>query len=139
MTFTSAELDYLRSQPLGRLATVGADCAVQVNPVGFRVAADGSFIIGGHSMATTRKYRNVAETGRAALVIDDLASRDPWTVRGIEVRGRAEATTVDESPIPGTTTDVIRLHPDMVFTWGVEPGSTGMSRRETTGERSVGL
>jgi len=54
-------------------------------------------------MASTRKYRNVAETGRAALVIDD------------------------------------RLHPDMVFTWGVEPGSTGMSRRETTGERSVDL
>lgn len=101
MAFTPAELDYLRSQPLGRLATVGADGAVQVNPVGFRVAADGSFLIGGRSLATTRKYRNVAETGRAALVIDDLASRDPWTVRGIEVRGRAEATTVDEPPIRG--------------------------------------
>jgi pyridoxamine 5'-phosphate oxidase family protein len=133
MAFTPAELDYLRSQPLGRLATVGTDGVVQVNPVGFRVTADGSFLIGGRSLATTRKYRNVASTGRAALVVDDLVSRDPWTVRGIEVRGRAEATTVDEPPIRGTTTDVIRLHPDTVFSWGIEPGAAAMTRRDATG------
>ncbi|HEX6568145.1 MAG TPA: PPOX class F420-dependent oxidoreductase [Acidimicrobiales bacterium] len=130
MAFTRAELEYLRSQPLGRLATVGADGVVQVNPVGFRVTADGALVIGGRSMAATRKYRNVAETGRAALVVDDLVSRDPWTVRGIEIRGRAEATTVDRPPIPGTTTAVIRLHSDTVFTWGIEPGAAGMSRRD---------
>jgi pyridoxamine 5'-phosphate oxidase family protein len=131
MEFTPAEIEYLRSQPLGRLATVGADGVVQVNPVGFRVMADGSFVIGGRAMATTRKYRNIDQTGRAALVIDDLASRDPWTVRGIEVRGRAEATTVEQPAIQGTTTDVIRLHADTVFTWGVEPGVTAMTRRDT--------
>ena len=130
MTFTPAELDYLRSQPLGRLATVDADGSPQVNPVGFRVTSSGDVLIGGHAMAKTRKYRNVAATGRAALVIDDLASRDPWTVRGIEVRGRAEATTVDDPPIPGTTTEVIRLHPDTVFTWGVEASDQRMTRRD---------
>jgi pyridoxamine 5'-phosphate oxidase family protein len=129
MTFTSAELDYFRSQPLGRLATVGADGVVQVNPVGFRVRSDGSIVIGGYSMARTRKFRNVAATGRAALVVDDLRSRDPWEVRGIEVRGRAEATSVDDPPIPGATSDVIIVHPDTVFTWGVEPGVEGMTRR----------
>ena len=130
MTFTPAELDYLRSQPLGRLATVDADGSPQVNPVGFRVTSSGDVLIGGYAMAKTRKYRNVAATGRAALVIDDLASRDPWTVRGIEVRGRAEATTVDDPPIPGTTTEVIRLHADTVFTWGVEARDQRMTRRD---------
>ena len=129
MTFTPAEIEYLRSQPLGRLATVGADGVVQVNPVGFRVRADGTFVIGGRSLGTTRKYRNVAETGRAAIVIDDLVTRDPWTVRGIEVRGRAEATVADEPPLPGMTTDVIRIHPDTVFTWGIDPAAPGMTRR----------
>jgi pyridoxamine 5'-phosphate oxidase family protein len=112
------------------LATVGADGVVQVNPVGFRVMADGSFVIGGRAMATTPKYRNVGQTGGAALVIDDLASRDPWTVRGIEVRGRAEATTVEQPAVHGTSTEVIRLHADTVFTWGVEPGAAGMTRRD---------
>jgi len=130
MTFTPAELDYLRSQPLGRLATVDADGAPQVNPVGFRITSSGDVLIGGYAMATTRKYRNVAATGRAALVIDDLASRDPWTVRGIEIRGRAEATTSDRPPVPGATNDVIRLHADTIFTWGVESTDQRMTRRD---------
>jgi pyridoxamine 5'-phosphate oxidase family protein len=132
MTFTPAEIEYLRSQPLGRLATVGADGEVQANPVGYRVEAAGTLVIGGRSMGTTRKFRNVAETGRAAIVVDDLVSRDPWTVRGIEVRGRAEAVADQRPPMPGTTADVIRIHPDTVFTWGVEPGATGMTRRDAT-------
>jgi pyridoxamine 5'-phosphate oxidase family protein len=47
MTFTPAELDYLRSQPLGRLATVDADGVPQVNPVGFRITSSGDVLIGG--------------------------------------------------------------------------------------------
>ncbi|HET6949133.1 MAG TPA: PPOX class F420-dependent oxidoreductase [Acidimicrobiales bacterium] len=132
MTFTDAELAYLRSQPLGRLATVDGKGMPQVNPVGFRVMDDGTVVISGWSMASTRKYRNVARTARAALVVDDVASRDPWVVRGIEIRGRAEAVALDEPAIPGTTNDVIRVHPDTVFSWGVEPGVTGMVRRGTT-------
>ena len=132
MTFSATELDYLRSQPLGRLATVGADGVPQVNPVGFRVTSSGDVLIGGHALATTRKYRNVAATGRAALVIDDLVSRAPWTVRGIEIRGRAEATTTDRPAGPGATTAVIRLRPDTVFTWGIDAPDQGMARRDAT-------
>ena len=133
MTFTPAELDYLRSQPLGRLATVDADGAPQVNPVGFRITSSGEVLIGGLALAKTRKYRNVAATGRAALVIDDLASRDPWTVRGIEIRGRAEATTSDRPAVPGATNDVIRLHPDTIFSWGIESPDQRMTRRDASG------
>lgn len=129
MAYTPAELEYLRSQPLGRMATVGSDGVVQVNPVGFRIRADGTVVIGGYSMGRTRKFRNVAETGRAAIVVDDIAALDPWTVRGIEVRGRAEATLADEPPMPGTAREVVVIHPDVVFAWGVEPGVPGMTRR----------
>jgi pyridoxamine 5'-phosphate oxidase family protein len=133
MAYTPAELEYLRSQPLGRMATVGSDGVVQVNPVGFRIQTDGTLVIGGYSMASTRKFRNVAETGRAAIVVDDIAALDPWTVRGIEVRGRAEATTADEPPIPGTTHEVVVIHPDVVFAWGIDPEAPGMTRRVQPG------
>jgi pyridoxamine 5'-phosphate oxidase family protein len=136
MRFTTAEIDYLESQPLGRLATVGADGVVQANPVGFRIDDDGTIVIGGYKMATSRKYRNAAATGRAALVVDDIVSRDPRTVRGIEIRGRAEATTTAGPPSRGTATDIIRIFPESVFTWGIEPGSTGMARRHEVSDRA---
>jgi hypothetical protein len=48
MIFTEAELPYLRSQRLGRLATVAADGFLQNNPVGFVVGeAAGVINIGG--------------------------------------------------------------------------------------------
>ena len=44
---------------------------------------------GASELSETKKFRDVARTGRAAIVIDDLASTDPWRPRGIEVRGVA--------------------------------------------------
>jgi pyridoxamine 5'-phosphate oxidase family protein len=66
-------------------------------------------------------------------VIDDLVSRDPWTVRGIEIRGRAEATTTDRPAVPGATHDVILLHTDTIYTWGVESPDQRMTRRDGAG------
>lgn len=130
MTYTPAELEFLRSQPLGRLATVDTGGVPQVNPVGFHVTSSGDVVIGGRALPKTRKYRNVAATGRAALVIDELVSRDQWTVRGIEIRGRAEVATADRPAVPGGTNDVIVIHPDTVFTWGVESPDQQMTRRD---------
>ena len=56
--------------------------------------------------------RDVARSGRAAIVIDDLASTDPWRPRAVEVRGRAEALT---EPRP-----LIRIHPEGIVSWGLE-------------------
>lgn len=89
MTFTPAELDYLRSQPLGRLATVDAGGSPQVNPVGFRVTSSGDVLIGGYAMARTRKYRNVAATGRAAL---------SSTISRRATRGRCGASRSGDGP-----------------------------------------
>jgi pyridoxamine 5'-phosphate oxidase family protein len=49
-----------------------------------------------------------------AIVVDDLASTDPWRPRGIEVRGRGEAI--------GLPTPLIRVHPERIVSWGLEPG-----------------
>lgn len=115
--FTETELEYLGTQRLGRLATIQPDGTVQNNPVGFRYNPDTATIdIGGFNMAASRKYRNVEGGGRVAFVVDDLASVDPWRVRGVEIRGRAEAVA-GERPI-------IRIHPDRILAWGIEPNGT---------------
>lgn len=90
MAFTDEELAYLKSQRLTRLATVDLDDQPDVVPVGFEY--DGTyFYIGGMDPVRTRKFRNVA-AGRTkvALVIDDLASIDPWAPRYLKVYGTAE-------------------------------------------------
>ena len=123
--FTDRELDYLserRPGRLGRIATVGKDGTPHVVPVGWRFNRElDSIDVGGMDVARTKKYRDARRTGRAAIVIDDLASLDPWSPRGIEVRGRAE---VVEEPRP-----LIRIHPERVISWGLE--SEDFTRRHS--------
>jgi pyridoxamine 5'-phosphate oxidase family protein len=113
--FTEAELRYLAGgRQLGRLATVGEDGTPHVVPVAFIYnAARDTIDIGGSELEQTKKFRDVARTGRAAIVVDDLESIDPWRPRGVEVRGRAEAIAM---PTP-----MIRIHPERIVSWGLEP------------------
>jgi pyridoxamine 5'-phosphate oxidase family protein len=105
MIFTDAELEYLAAQHLGRLATLGADGTLQNNPVGFGFNAEtGTIDIGGWNMTASRKFRNVRANGKAAFVVDDLVSVSPWTVRGIEIRGTAEALPAEGAAGQGTVT-----------------------------------
>jgi pyridoxamine 5'-phosphate oxidase family protein len=131
MTFTEAELAYLQTQWLGRLATLAADGTLQNNPVSFKVdAARGTIDIGGRSMGTSRKFRNVQSTGEVAFVVDEHVSADPFVVRGVEVRGWAEALTDEKPPHPFMTREVIRIHPRKIISWSVEPGTEGMQSRK---------
>jgi pyridoxamine 5'-phosphate oxidase family protein len=110
--FTAAELRYLSERRLGRLATAGKDGTPHVAPVGWSYNREHDAIeVGGRDFARSKKYRDVARSGRAAIVVDDLASVDPWRPRGIEVRGSAEA--LDDPPR-------IRIHPERVVSWGLE-------------------
>ncbi len=138
MTLTDAERDYLAGQVLGRLATVRPDGSPQNNPVGFAYDPEaGTVDISGRAMGETAKFRNVAANGHAALVVDDLASRDPWTVRGVEIRGRAEALRDQEPASPYLSGEVIRIHPQRIISWGVDPTVSGMqSRPVATGPES---
>ncbi|HET6870888.1 MAG TPA: PPOX class F420-dependent oxidoreductase [Solirubrobacteraceae bacterium] len=114
--FTDAELRYLAGgRQLGRLATVGADGTPHVVPVGWIYnAARDAIEIGGIELERSKKFRDIARTGRAAIVIDDLESTDPWRPRGIEVRGPAEAIAL---PTP-----LIRIHPERIVSWGLGAG-----------------
>src|SRR5919112_406375 len=124
--FTKNEIEYLESGLLGRLATVGRDETPHVVPVGMysHNAQLGTIDVGGHDLTNTKKFRDVTRVGRAAFVVDDLASTGPFQPRGIEVRGRAEAV---EGPEP-----VIRIHPERIVAWGIDTG--GFQRNS----RSVG-
>jgi len=129
-SLTEQERGYLATQRLGRLATVAADGTLQNNPVAFHYNEEtGTIDIGGYRMGGTRKFRNVQAGGQVAFVVDDIVSVDPWRVRGVEIRGWAEALTGQDPPRPGFSGEVIRIHPRRVLAWGVDPDSPGMTRR----------
>lgn len=121
-TFTPAEIEYLKSQRICRLATVGADGEPHVVPVAYRFNPDqDTFEIGGHSgFAKRKKYRDVLHNPRVALVIDDVASTNPWSVRGVEIRGRAEVSTTGGKALgPGFDPEMFRIKPSRIISWGI--------------------
>jgi pyridoxamine 5'-phosphate oxidase family protein len=123
MRFTDAQLAYLRSQFLGRLATVAPDGGPQNSPVGFRVEeVDGEHevVIGGMRLGATRKFRNIERHPQVAFVVDDLASMKPWRPRMVEIRGTARALRDVEPYGPGYSPELIRIRPERVFAFGVE-------------------
>jgi pyridoxamine 5'-phosphate oxidase family protein len=120
LDLTDAQRDYLAGQRLGRLATVDGHGQPQNNPVGFFLNDElGVIDIGGGAMGTTKKFRNVRDNPKVSLVIDDLASVRPWRVRGIEIRGVAEALTDWQPPYAGYSRQAIRIRPTKVIAWGL--------------------
>ncbi len=115
--FTDTELTYLTTERrLARIATVGRDGTPHIAPVGWSLDLDEGVIqVRGHNLSATKKFKDIARTGRAAIVIDDVLP--PWQPRGIEIRGRAEAI---ERPEP-----VIRIHPKRIVSWGLDDGGFG--------------
>jgi pyridoxamine 5'-phosphate oxidase family protein len=121
MTFSDAELAYLGTQRLGRLATVQPNGTLQVSPVGFAYNSGTQTIdIGGFNMAASRKFRNVADNGRVAFVVDDVASVDPWRVRCLEIRGDAEAIAAPADSASGVDSSIIRIHPRRIISFGID-------------------
>ena len=138
MTFKQHELDYMADADLGRLATVQPDGTVQVSPVGFTFNADlGTIDVSGYRMSKSQKYRNLATNPNVAFVVDDIASRDPWRVRCLEIRGTAEQAQVpsadersrEESTSVGAAGDeldtaIIRITPRRVIAFGIDDQDT---------------
>ncbi|GAB2812914.1 PPOX class F420-dependent oxidoreductase [Actinoallomurus bryophytorum] len=121
MPFTQDEVDYLATQRLGRLATVQPNGTLQVSPVGFSYNADlGVIDISGYNMAASRKYRNIADNGREAFVVDDIASVQPWRVRCLEIRGTGEAIEAPADSAAGMAGPIIRVHPQRIISFGLD-------------------
>jgi pyridoxamine 5'-phosphate oxidase family protein len=121
-TFTQKEIEYLRGQRLGRIATVGPDGSPHVVPVGYRLARENDAIeVGGHAISGSKKWRDLQTNPRVAFVIDDLERVDPWTPRGVEVRGRAELHEEGgDSFGSGWDAAWIRILPQRIVAWGIE-------------------
>jgi pyridoxamine 5'-phosphate oxidase family protein len=134
MAFSDEELDYLRSQPLARLATVNADEQPDLVPVAFEF--DGSFFwIGGsgQSVTATRKFVNVRRgRSKVALVIDDLVCLDPFIARGIRIYGTA-GDPVERVGMVGPGI-FLPITPTVSWSWnlaGVPVGETWYETRRT--------
>ena len=115
--FTKKEIAYLKSQILTRLATVSETGQPDAVAVGFEF--DGQhFYIGGYDLPTTRKYKNIAAGHtQVALVIDDLASVNPWSPRGIRIYGTAEIVEHTGRMGPG---EYLRITPSVSWSGNIE-------------------
>ena len=116
-TFTEAELAYLRTQRLGRLATVNERGEPQVAAVGFRYNPELDTIdIGGYDLTRTQKFRNIARNGLASFLVDDVLP--PWKTRSLEIRGSAQALAEGgQSIAPNRSPALIRITPRRIIFW----------------------
>lgn len=126
--FSEHELAYLHSQRLARIATVDVDGQPTVDAVGFSLDGD-KILIGTHSPRLTRKYRNVqAGNVNVALIVDDLASIQPWQPRGIKIHGVAEVVERVGHFGPG---NYLVITPKVSWSWGIEPQQDASGPKKT--------
>lgn len=114
--FTERERDFIKTQKLGRIATVSKHG--QPDVAAFAVDFDGErFTVHGARMADTLKYRNVRRgASRVAIIIDDLpvdARPGEGKTRGVKVHGLAEIADIDGRA-------VLIVTPDRLWSWGIE-------------------
>lgn len=123
--FTPAEIQYLMSQPLMRFASASLDGRPDVAPVVFEIDGD-DILTAGFDVTHTVRYRNIQSNPRVSVVVDDLASVEPWSPRGIKVIGNAVIEIVDGSPR-------FRISPTVIISWAINdttPGIPKMDRRK---------
>lgn len=123
--FTPAEVEYLRSQPLMRFASASPDGRPDVAPVVFEIDGD-DVLTAGFDITHTVRYRNIQANPRVSVVVDDLASVEPWSPRGIKIIGNAVIEDVDGSPR-------FRISPSVIISWAINdttPGIPTMERRK---------
>jgi pyridoxamine 5'-phosphate oxidase family protein len=100
MDFTQAELEFVRSQRIGRLATVGPSGWPHVAPVMYTLDASGAFEFDVDGV----KLRNLNAEPRAAIVIDAMGPK-----RGVAVQGQAELIGPERARLTGVRK----------FSWGL--------------------
>ena len=124
MNFKPHELEYMNNADLGRLATMQRSGTLQASPVGFTFNSElGTIDIYGYHMSASQKYRNIAANPKVAFVVDDIASRQPWRVRCLEIRGTAEQATVAGGTGPAgdaVDTAIIRITPTRIISFGID-------------------
>jgi pyridoxamine 5'-phosphate oxidase family protein len=139
--FTDSELEYLRQQGLGRIATVGPDGQPHVTPVTFTYNEEEDAIdVGGMFYGGTKKWRDAQRNPKVTLLVDDVLS-NPRRARAIEVRGVAELHETGGDKInprfSNFAPQFFRIRPTRIVSWGIEEGGTGGEGFQVN-SRSVG-
>lgn len=98
--FSAAELEFLRSQRIARLASVGPSGWPHVVPVMYTMNDDGSLDFDVDGV----KLRNLSHESRAAMVVDAMGPR-----RGVAMQGSVELIAPERA----------RLRPSRKFAWGL--------------------
>jgi len=129
--FTDSELDYLNNQPLMRFASASPQGRPDIAAVAFVVDGD-DIVTSGFDIRKTVRYRNIGKNPRASLVVDDLASTEPWAPRGIKVYG----SVVIEDDSAGQR---FRITPEVIWSWGINDAVAGIPsiQRRTVGSDAV--
>jgi pyridoxamine 5'-phosphate oxidase family protein len=99
------EREFLRSQRIGRLATVGPGGRPHVMPVMYQLLEDGSLEFDADGV----KLRNLSLEPRVAFVVDATGPR-----RGVSIQGEASVVGDERA----------RLRPRRTYSWGLEPSGS---------------
>jgi pyridoxamine 5'-phosphate oxidase family protein len=100
MVFSDAELEFLRSQRIGRFATVGPTGWPHVVAVMYSVDDSGALEFDVDGV----KLRNILAEPRAAMVVDAMGPK-----RGVSIQGHARVIGTERA----------RLEPARKFSWGL--------------------
>jgi pyridoxamine 5'-phosphate oxidase family protein len=100
MLFTPNELEFLRSQRIGRFATISPSAWPHVMPVMYSVDDEGALEFDVDGV----KLRNIQAEPRAAMVVDAMGPK-----RGVAIQGRASLIAAERA----------RLDPVRKFSWGL--------------------
>jgi pyridoxamine 5'-phosphate oxidase family protein len=125
--FTDLEIDYLRGQSLGRLATADRSGQPHVIPVTFWLNLDEDTLdVGGIAFGAGKKWRDAEQNPKVAFLVDDAyGAAGNRRARAVEVRGEAELHTTGGDQInprfPNFADRFFRIRPTHIVSWGLEP------------------
>ncbi len=128
--FTNEEIEYMRSQTLARLATVGTGGQPHVIPVTFWFNEDEDTIdIGGIAFGDGKKWRDAMQNPKVTFLLDDtFGSGKDRQARALEVRGEAELHETGGNEInprfPNFAPQFFRIRPKRIVSWGLEEAAT---------------
>lgn len=126
--FTEAEIEYLRGNKLGRLATADAEGRPHVIPVTYFFNEEEDTIdLGGLNFGSGKKWRDAEANPKVAFLVDDVIG-PPRRARAVEIRGDAELHETGGETInprfPSFASRFIRIRPRRIVSWGLERDAT---------------
>ena len=124
--FSDAEIAYLKTQRVGRLATVDSKGRPHVVPTGYRFNPDkGVFEIGAADTPDRGQKRlyltHIRANPYVAFVADDLVTQPEWAPRGVSVRGQARVHSDGGQRLgPGFGPIWTEIIPEFISAWGID-------------------